>query len=98
MPAMPDWPASRRRHVTSTPQPSGVTMPIPVTTTRLIPIGTQPADSARGDRAATAAWSAVRLDEADRVLHRDDLLCGIIGNLAAELFLERHDELDGVEA
>src|SRR2546423_4742893 len=31
-------PASRRLHVVSTPQPSGVTMPSPVTTTRLMPV------------------------------------------------------------
>ena len=31
---MPDWPAISRRHMTSTPQPSGVTRPRPVTTTR----------------------------------------------------------------
>src|SRR5207302_10955930 len=40
---------------------------------------------------------AVRVDEAHRVLDGDDLLRGIVGNLAPELFLERHDELDGVE-
>src|SRR5262245_31392570 len=31
-------PASKRRHVVSTPQPSGVTIPRPVTTTRLMGI------------------------------------------------------------
>src|SRR5438477_5088003 len=96
MAAMPDWLASKRRQFTSTPQPSGVTIPIPVITTRLIPIETQPADGAR--RAAPMASSAMRLDKADRVLHRHDLLRGIIGDLAAELLLECHDEFHGVEA
>src|SRR5688500_20284448 len=38
------------------------------------------------------------LDVVDRVLHGEDLLGRVVGNLDAELFLERHDELDGVEA
>src|SRR5580704_2088924 len=95
---MPDWLASNRRQVTSTPQPSGVTIPIPVTTTRLIPIEIQPADAARGDVAAPAASSAMRLDKADCVLHRHDLLGGIVRDLAAEFLLESHDEFHGVEA
>jgi hypothetical protein len=36
--------------------------------------------------------------EVDRVLHGHDLLGGIVGNLAPELLLERHDQLDRVEA
>src|ERR1700676_594865 len=98
MAPMPDWLASRRRHVTSTPQPSGVTIPIPVMTTRLIPIEIQPADGARDGVAALAASSAMRLDERDRVLDRHDLLRGVVRDLAAKLLLEGHDELDGVEA
>src|SRR5262245_55199360 len=38
-------PASNRFHVTSTPQPSGVTIPKPVTTTRLMGPPAWPADS-----------------------------------------------------
>ncbi|CAB5624521.1 Uncharacterised protein [Pseudomonas aeruginosa] len=34
--AMPDCPASRRCHMGSTPQPSGLTAPMPVTTIRLL--------------------------------------------------------------
>src|SRR4051812_6485204 len=45
-----------------------------------------------------SARSAVRLDEADGVLDRHDLLGRIIGNFTAKLFLERHDQLDGIEA
>lgn len=33
---MPDCPASRRCHMGSTPQPSGLTAPMPVTTIRLL--------------------------------------------------------------
>src|SRR5512142_2807441 len=40
----------------------------------------------------------MRLDEANRVLDRHDLFRGIVRDLAAELFLESHDELNGVEA
>jgi hypothetical protein len=40
----------------------------------------------------------MRVDEAHRVLHGDDLLRGIVRDLAPELFLERHDQLDSVEA
>src|SRR5512134_254538 len=36
-------------------------------------------------------------DIGDRILDGLDLLGGIVGNLAAELFFERHDQLDGVE-
>src|SRR5215470_16164959 len=42
--------------------------------------------------------SAVRFDEADRILHRHDLLGRVIRDLAPELFLKRHHQLDGVEA
>src|SRR3990167_7587163 len=45
-------PASRRRHVVSTPQASGVTMPRPVTTTRLI--------SSLRPQAAAASHGATR--------------------------------------
>src|SRR5438067_13158198 len=42
--------------------------------------------------------SAVRLDEADGILDGDDLLGRIVGDLAPELLLEGHHQLDGVEA
>src|ERR1700738_1824373 len=47
---------------------------------------------------SAAAGSAVRFDEADRILHRHDLLGRIIRDLAPELLLEGHHQLDGVEA
>ena len=34
----------------------------------------------------------------DGVLHGEDLFGGIVGNFAAEFFLERHHQLDRVEA
>src|SRR3954468_20359271 len=40
----------------------------------------------------------MRFDEADRILHRHDLLGRIIWDLAPELLLEGHHQLDGVEA
>src|SRR5215469_2710729 len=88
----PDSPSSSFFQTRSAPRPSGVTSPIPVTTTRLIPT-----DSARTDHSARASQLAVRLDEIDGVLERHDLLRGVVGNLATELLLERHDKLDRVE-
>ena len=43
---MPDWPARSFDQVGSTPLASGVTMPSPVTTTRLIPTGLSLIDTA----------------------------------------------------
>src|SRR5690554_3565286 len=40
----------------------------------------------------------VRLNELDRVLHREDLLGRVVRNLHAEFFFERHHQLDVVEA
>ena len=40
----------------------------------------------------------VRLDILDRVAHGGDLLGGVVRNFDSELFLERHDQLDEVEA
>src|SRR4249919_4246777 len=39
----------------------------------------------------------VRLDVVDRLLHGGDLLGFFVRDLALELFLERHHQLDGVE-
>src|SRR6185312_8326741 len=78
----PDLPASRATQLSSTPQASGVTRPRPVTTTRRM------------------RWkSGVGfIDVFDRVADRHNGFGGIIGNLDAELFFERHHQLDGVEA
>src|ERR1700751_675662 len=47
---------------------------------------------------SAAGGSAVRLDEADRILHSHDLLGRVIRDLAPELLLEGHHQLDSVEA
>src|SRR5690606_11531057 len=49
--------------------------------------------------AGAAWWSGldVGLDVVDRLLHRSDLLGFLVRDLALELFLEGHDQLDGVE-
>src|SRR6516165_1189949 len=83
---MPDWPLIKRCHTVSAPTPSGVTRPMPVTTTRFMLaccMSLPPAPA--------------RLNEGDHVLHGDDLLGSIIGDFTAELLLEGHDQLDGVE-
>src|SRR6266446_5312776 len=99
MARMPDSPAVSRFQMFSVPTPSGVTRPMPVTTTRFMLV----CRLVRWDRAPalpmpSAVPSLVRFDEAHRVLDGDDLLGGVVGDLAPELFLECHHELDGVEA
>src|ERR1700722_9464372 len=101
-----------RFQVGSTPQPSGDTMPRPVTTTRLIS-----STPARNSRPTTRnRWTArprpVRLRQAPRgasafrvlfekfcgVADGQNRLRGIIGNFTTEFFFKRHHELDGIEA
>src|SRR5689334_10858960 len=95
----PLLPASMLDQLVPTSAPSGVTMPRPVTTTRLIepPAAGKtrlPGSSCRLIR----GWSGGRLgEELDRVADRQNRLGRIVGNLAAELFLEGHDQLDSVE-
>src|SRR5215813_6320980 len=90
MARMPDSAAIRRRQLVSTPSPSGVTMPMPVTTTRLIV-----RLPCRGTRRRSGL--GVALDEADGVAHGLDLLGGVVRNLDAEFLLERHHQLDRIE-
>src|SRR5262249_1161390 len=53
----------------------------------------------RSAKAGSAACGLlVLLDVIDRVLDGGDLLGGVIGDLAAEFFLEGHHELDRIEA
>src|SRR5215216_2498033 len=85
---MPDSAAIRRRQLVSTPSPSGVTIPMPVMTTRLI---TRPPCCRR------RSGLGVALDEADRVADGLDLLGRIVGNLDAEFLFERHHQLDRIE-
>src|SRR5271154_2208320 len=130
MRAIPLSPARSRCHVGSTPQASGVTMPRPVTTTRLIDqrsgrslgqdSGPTPSRRNLPPRrvlaiaayrshacachpccvAALASGSALRVffEELDRVAHGENGFGGVVGNLAAKLFLEGHDQLYRVEA
>src|SRR5580704_16199115 len=85
----PDSPLSSFFPTRSTPSPRGLTSPIPVTTTRLIPV--------HPITAKPLARSAVGLDETHSILDGNDLFRGVVGNLAAEFLLERHHQLDGVE-
>src|SRR5687768_9329613 len=81
---MPPWPAVKARQFDSVPMPTGDTSPMPVTTTRLL---------------VTCLFLAlgVRVDVLDRFLDARNLLRVLVGDLDAELLLECHDELDGVE-
>src|SRR5204863_8432748 len=86
----PIVPARSAAQFASVPMPSDDTRPIQVTTTRRLP---------------TIPWLirglllalGVRFDVLDCFLHTRDLLGILVGDLEAELLLERHDELDGVE-
>src|SRR4051812_11607170 len=90
----PDLPSSRRDHVVSTPQPSGVTNPSPVMTTRRRAfIGAH----AAGLKAEFARSALGLFDEFHGVADGHDGLCCIVRNFDAEFFLERHDQLDRVE-
>src|SRR5437764_10823215 len=91
MARMPDSAANSLLQLVSTPSPNGVTMPMPVTTTRLI----VRLVSRRNRR---RSGLGVALDEADRVAHRLDLLGRVVGNLDAELLFERHHQFDRIEA
>src|SRR5262245_3367816 len=108
-------PLMRRCQVGSTPQASGVTMPSPVTTTRLIfgslgrsqyhilppPRGRQANSDRRkseGPPQMAALAFCVFFKEFNGVANRQDGLGGVIGDLATEFFLERHDEFDRVQA
>src|SRR3954452_4763861 len=100
-----------RVQVGSTPQPSGDTMPRPVTTTRLI--FSTPARHSRPtkrnrwsarplplrlrhDRARASALG-VFFQEFCGVTDGQDRLRGIVGNLTTKFFFKRHHELDGIK-
>src|SRR6266478_10233387 len=102
-----------RFQVGSTPQPSGDTMPRPVTTTRLM--SSTPSrirrPMTRGRRTAShgpsgkhssgpprASALCVLFQKFRRVAHGQNRFRGIVGDLAAELFFESHHELDRIEA
>src|ERR1700680_466148 len=101
-----------RLQVVSTPQPSGDTMPRPVTTTRLI--STTPTHHSRPKtrnrwtvrprpvrfhqhRAGASAFR-VLFKKFCGVANGQNRLRGVIGYFATEFFFKRHHELDGIEA
>src|ERR1700754_3669376 len=77
---MPDSPLTSFFHTCSTPTPNGETMPIPVTTTRRMMMTCLQLDNVV--RCELINSAGLRLDEVDGVLHREDLLSGVIGDLA----------------
>src|SRR5690349_6724817 len=83
MGAAPDRPASRAAQVSDTVFPTGVTSPRPVTTTR---------------RFATGLLAGLLVEILHGVADGAELLRLFVGDVDVELLLERHDELDGVEA
>src|SRR5215813_2865985 len=89
---MPLHPAASAFQLASVPMPSGDTRPSPVTTTRRCWLMLCP-----GRARPLLLRLGVRLDVLDGFLDARDLLGVLVGNLDAEFFLERHDELDGVE-
>src|SRR5712664_404394 len=101
-----------RFHVASTPQPSGDTMPRPVTTTRLIcstPAKNLPPTTRnrwavqprpgrlRRHRAGASAFR-VLFQKFCGIADGQDRLGGIVGDFTAKLFFKRHHELDGIKA
>src|ERR1051326_5639101 len=104
-------PLSSRAQVASTPQPSGVSMPIPVTTTRLMAgseriycrrcaaRSTKPLTSkAIGQVRRTHSAFRVLFKKFNRVANGQNGFSGIVRDLAAEFFFKGHHELDRVEA
>src|SRR5260221_1986614 len=101
-----------RAHVVSTPQPSGVTMPSPVTTTRLMSKtparNWRPKTRNRGtvQQRSVRLWYTAPGTSAFRVLFEklrpvadgQNRLGGVIGNFATELLFKCHPKLDDVEA
>src|SRR2546427_1646124 len=94
--ATPDWPARRPFQVGSVPTPRGDTNPTPVITTLRLSATSAPLPR-RGERLLLGLLR-VLLDVVDGFFHPRDLLGVLVGDLDAELLLEGHDQLDGVEA
>src|SRR5690242_9158678 len=78
----PDVPAMSALHVVSVSVPNGVTSPRPVTATR------------------RRTWLLPHLvvEVLHRIADRAELLRLFVGDVDVEFLLERHDQLDGVEA
>src|SRR3954470_14981388 len=83
--ATPLWPALMPAQFASVPIPSDDTRPMPVTTTRRLLV------------MALLLGLGVRFDVLDGFLDASNLLGILVGDFDAELLLECHHELDGVE-
>src|SRR5215831_15589475 len=90
---MPDLPASTLSHASPTPIPTGDTMPRPVMTTLRLANGIPCA----GTYDLLESLLEMGLDVIDSLLHGRDFFCFFVGNLALELFFERHHQLDRVQ-
>src|SRR5215470_1177584 len=88
----PDVPASMAFQFFSTPVPSAVMSPVPVTTTRRFGMGERP---------IPGPWVTLLLvgvDVVDGVTDSLDVLGLLVGDLDLELLLHRHHQLDDVQA
>src|SRR6267378_6618330 len=79
----PDCPATRAAQVLATSFPTGVTSPIPVTATR---------------RVTLLAFPHLVMEIRHRRPDRAELLRLFVRDVDVEFLLERHDQLDGIEA
>src|SRR6185503_938788 len=89
---MPDLPATIAAQASLTELPTGQTVPSPVTTTLRLDNSTPCQESLRA-----LLLLQVRVDIVHGLLHRGDLLGFFVRDLALELFLQSHDQLDGIE-
>src|SRR6187399_1160408 len=104
-------PLRSRAQVASTPQPSGVSIPIPVMTTRLM-AGSEriycrhcatrspkPLTSKTNEQLPRARSAfGVLFKKFNRVANGQNGFSGIVGDLAAKFFFKGHNELNRVEA
>src|SRR5262249_18091945 len=88
---MPLLPLTAARQVSSRPMPSGVTRPMPVTTTLLM--DTPSPDGTKLEPIGEKSSRRVRLDVFDGVLDRLDLLGVLVGDLDPERLFERQHQL-----
>src|SRR5262249_4889146 len=92
---IPDPPAISLSQFRSRPTPSGVTKPMPVTTTRRMSSAHFAAKAGAGRHPERR--STVRFDKTDGILDGHDLLGCVIRDFAPELLFEGHHEFDRVQ-
>ena len=85
---MPLWPLQTRLQTSSTRQPSEVTAPMPVTTTRRFMEAPLDESFALGNRL---------FDVVDGLTDGLDLFRGVVGDVDVELLFEFHHQFDGVQ-